>query len=182
MAAGVYYSLRTFTIEPMMSLTPADLHLLLNHIPILGTVFLVILLAAGLGRSRDVTTVALVLTVVLSLVGIGTYLTGEPAEHYIRKTAWFDHDVAHEHEENAERATIVLGVTGALAFVGLWRRRTRPEDQLFPRITMAGLLVSAGLMAWAGRTGGKIRHAEEIEGRVPAAAAEHEGDGGHEHD
>src|SRR5262249_48457310 len=56
-----------------------------------------------------------------------------------------------------------MEITGALAFVGLWKRYRLSTDQRWSRDWIAILLfsaVTAGLMARVGNTGGDIRHAE----------------------
>ena len=65
-----------------MDLSPAHLHLVLNHIPVLGTMlFAPLVLVWGLlRRSRDVTQIGLLLAVLLAATTIPIYLTGEPAE------------------------------------------------------------------------------------------------------
>ena len=62
-----------------MDLSPAHLHLVLNHIPVLGTMlFAPLVLVWGLlRRSRDVTQIGLLLAVLLAITTIPIYLTGE---------------------------------------------------------------------------------------------------------
>lgn len=65
--------------------SPAHLHLLLNHIPILGTLlFAPLVLLWGLWRRwREVTQVGVALTVLLALAAVPVYLTGESAEEQL---------------------------------------------------------------------------------------------------
>ena len=111
-----------------MELNPAHYHLLLNHVPVLGSFFLALLLIIGLmRRSRELTRVALVLTLLLPLATYVVTLTGDKAEHYLEDEAWFDEDLAHEHEERGEAALIASGVAGFLALVALWVSRKGAE-------------------------------------------------------
>jgi hypothetical protein len=70
-----------------MDLSPAHLHLLLNHIPVLGTmIFAPLVLAWGLlRRSRDATLTGLLLAILLALTAVPIYLTGEPAEEQLER-------------------------------------------------------------------------------------------------
>ena len=153
-------------------MNPAELHLALNHFPVFGAVFVVLLLAWGLARrSRDVVRAALGITV---LVAIGSYVavaTGEKAEEYVEEATWFDEGVADDHEELGELAMKVMLATGLLALVGLWGLRgDRELKRLWPAITLAALLVSTGLLGWAAAQGGQIRH-EEIRPDAPHPGA-----------
>lgn len=66
-----------------MNLT--HLHLLLNHLPVVGTICGAGLLAFTLSRrSNDLKRAALGLLVISALVAIPAYLTGEPAEDGVK--------------------------------------------------------------------------------------------------
>jgi hypothetical protein len=146
-----------------MDLSAAHLHLLLNHIPVLGTMlFAPLLLLWGLVRhSRDVTQIGLLLTVLLAVTAIPIYLTGEPAEEQLESQPWFDKQRVEAHEERAEAGLIAVLVTGAMAIGGLWLARGgRPQRQGISAVVLVGLVVSAVLFALAALDGGQIRHDE----------------------
>jgi hypothetical protein len=158
-----------------MRLSPAHLHLILNHIPILGTmVFAPLILAWGLvRRSRDIVQAGLLLTVLLAVTTVPVYLTGEPAEEEIENQPWFSETLTETHEERAEAALVAVLITGAGAALALWRaRKGKPLGAILPGAVLAGLLVSAGFFAAAALVGGQIRH-DEIQSRsqliTPAA-------------
>ncbi len=155
-----------------MNLSPAHLHLVLNHIPVLGTLIFapLILLWGLLRRSRDVTQVGLLLAVLLALTAIPIYLTGEPAEEQLEHQPWFDKQRVETHEERAEAGLIAVLVTGAIALAGLWAARGgRPHRPALGVLVIAGLAVSAVLFALAALEGGQIRHDEIRSGTGPAA-------------
>ena len=108
-----------------MNLNPAHIHLILNHIPILGTmIFAPLVLIWGLARhSRDITQTGLLLAVILALTTIPIYLTGEPAEEQLERQPWFSKTLAETHEERAEGGLVAVLITGAGAAVALWRGR-----------------------------------------------------------
>jgi hypothetical protein len=145
-----------------MELNPAHYHLLLNHVPVLGSFFLALLLTIGLvKRSRELTRVALALTLLFPVATYVVTLTGDKAEDYLEDEAWFDKDRVHEHEERGEAALIASGVAGALALLALWV--SRKGAVLKPAMTIVVLLavlVSAGMMALTALEGGIIRHEE----------------------
>jgi hypothetical protein len=155
-----------------MDLSPAHLHLVLNHIPVLGTMLFapLVLVWALLRRSRDVTQIGLLLAVLLAVTTIPIYLTGEPAEEQVEKQPWFDKRRVEAHEERAEVGLIAVLVTGAAALVGLWLARGgRPYRRDVSIAVLVGLVVSASLFALAALAGGQIRH-DEIRSTAAMAA------------
>jgi hypothetical protein len=148
----------------------AHLHLMLNHLPVLGAPLLLALLAYGLGRRLpEVTRVALWCTGALSLVAVVVYLTGEPAEELVESLPTFDHDLVERHEAVALGTTVILVVTGALAAVALWAaRRGGRLAATATRLVLVGLLAGSVAVAATAWTGGPIGH-PEIRAGAPAA-------------
>jgi hypothetical protein len=137
-------------------------HLILNHLPVLGTLFLLFLLIAGfLQRSGPVQKLALVFAVIVALSAVAAYFTGEPAEHVVENLPGVTSLAIHTHEEVAEIAFIISGFVGAMALGGLvaFRRREKPPAA-FMAVVLALALISAGTMAWTAKLGGQIRHTE----------------------
>lgn len=153
-------------------MTGAHLHLLLNHVPIIGTLIAVVVLAIGLLRgSADLTRVALLMLVVIAVITLPTVLTGEPAEEMVEHMPGVTRDVIHAHEEAAETAAMVMYATGVAALAALvlsWRGRT--VRWLNAGVLLLGL-VTFGLMARVGNLGGQVRHTE-IRPGAPAPAGE----------
>jgi hypothetical protein len=156
-----------------VNLSATHLHLMLNHVPVLGTVFVLVVLLWGLlRRSREITSLGLLFTVILALVTIPVYLTGEPTEHQQRRAPWFDRDRAHEHEEKAKRGLIAVLATGAVALGALYLRRGgRPGNGAVTGIATAGVAISFVLFALAALEGGEIHHEELRPGAVNVAPA-----------
>jgi hypothetical protein len=158
-----------------MDLSPLHLHLMLNHLPIYGTVFAGIVLGWGLvRRSREGVRFGLWLTVLLALATIPVDLTGDPAEHQLRQfDPGVERRIIHAHEESGERGLWVVLATGAVAAAALWlgRRSTEPRGTM-PLVVLACLLVSFAMFAYAALLGGQIRHTElrEPSTVVPPAA------------
>jgi hypothetical protein len=146
-----------------MDLTATHLHLVLNHIPVLGTMLFapLVLLWGLLRQSRDVVQIGLLLTVLLAMTAIPIYLTGEPAEEQLENRQWFEEQRVEAHEERAEAALIAVLVTGVAALAGLWLARGgRPQRRSISVLVLVGLVVSAVLFALAALDGGQIRHDE----------------------
>jgi hypothetical protein len=152
-------------------MSPAHLHLLLNHLPVIGTIVTIALLAwALLRRSLETTRASFGMFVVFALLGLAVYLTGEPAEHLVEDLAGVSHDAVEAHEEAALLATVLLGGLGALALGGLVAfRRAAAIPRGFAALVLALSLAPAAAMGWTANLGGKIRHPEIGPASAPAA-------------
>ena len=153
-----------------------ELHLMLNHIPILGTIFAGIVIVWGMfRRSADILRFGLGATVVLAAVTYPIFLTGHEAEEQLEHESWFNDERVHEHEERAESALVATLITGVVALFTLWRARGgKPLTTTLVGASLTGLLVAAALFAWTALAGGVIRHEELRAGFTPAAGAHHE--------
>jgi hypothetical protein len=150
------------------------LHLLLNHVPVLGTIVCLITLAIGRIRwSRDLIWLGLAGTVVTALITIPVYLTGEPAEDVAKSLPGVTRPIIHEHEEAAEYAIIFMEITGAAALVSMLMGRKREIPRAMIAATLTLLLFVTTVMARTAWLGGQVRHTEI---RADAPAADHDRD------
>ena len=140
----------------------AHLHLLVNHLPVIGTLFSIALLAwALIRRSPELTRVALGFFVLAAITGLVAYLTGEPAEHLVEEMAGISEPALEEHEETALLATILLGAYGVFALGALvYFRGRRALSRGFATIALLLSLVPMGMMAYTAYLGGEVRHPE----------------------
>jgi Ca2+/Na+ antiporter len=140
----------------------AHIHLILNHIPLIGIGFVILLfLVALFRRSNEMINVALIFVIIVALWAIPAYLTGEPAEEVVEHQPGISENLIHEHEEAAEIAFIFVEVVGGIALIALIARRyARKVGHLLTIITLLGLIVGGGLVAWVANLGGKINHPE----------------------
>jgi uncharacterized membrane protein len=139
---------------------PAHIHLLSNHIPVLGTFFGLLLLLYGvLAEKQEVSRASLGLFVLSGLGAVVAYLSGEESEDVVEGLSGGAEAFIEAHEEAALIALvagIVLGVAALLVLVFL-----RKQTPRWATITMLVLaLVTGGVMAWTATLGGQIRHTE----------------------
>jgi uncharacterized membrane protein len=148
------------------------LHLLVNHAPILGSLFALALLVASFFVAPDVLRrTALIVLIFTGIAAFAADQTGEPAEDAIRGFPGVTRDVIHEHEEMGEKAFIAAAVLGVLAVGALVRWRRTPLPRSATLVVLAGSVVVSGLMAYTGLLGGRVRHSEVRPGAVAADAA-----------
>ncbi len=136
-------------------------HLLLTHVPLIGTMAGILILALGIiFRSDSVVRVGFTALIASALVVIPTYLTGEAAEHEVERLPGVSEERVEYHEEVSIFGLASSIVIGAIALGGLVTFRRRAV----PRVFVLGLLVLSlvpfGALAWAANSGGKIRHPE----------------------
>jgi uncharacterized membrane protein len=138
----------------------AYLHLLSNHVPILGSLFGVLLLVVALVKPNFNTTLSAYLILLVSGIGgIVAYFTGEPTEESIEHVAGISHKLIHVHEEMAENALIFVFLLTAAAVVGLWAERAQWKSaKKIERFTLVVGIIAFILFAFTGYLGGHIRH------------------------
>jgi hypothetical protein len=145
----------------------AHVHLIINHIPVIGIALLILLfIVAMVRKNKGLITVALAFIILISLATIPVYLTGEPAEEVVEDMPGISEELIEEHEEQAEIAFILVEVAGGLALITLIARRY--SDKLGQRLvilTLLVLIVSGGLIGWTANLGGKIHHEEIRSGK-----------------
>jgi hypothetical protein len=148
------------------------LHLALNHVPVLGTPFLLGLLVWSWARRQSVTLrFCLWLFVVLAVASIAIKFTGDFAAEKIGSTSGFDKVLIDRHEESADQATtgvFFMGIAAAVAL--LLSRKGKPTPVWSFALLSVLALVTFALMARTANFGGHIRHPE-----IRPANEEHHG-------
>lgn len=162
-----------------MELNAAHIHLILNHVPILGFAFGLLFLAWGRWRESDETIRAVqALFLLVGLTSIAVFLSGENAEDVVEGLAGVSHDAIEVHEETGELAMIVSIVAGLFSGGVLLVYRNRPLPGWSVGGTALAGVVAFGILAYAGFQGGQVHH-EEIRpgGAVTPATEGAEGEG-----
>jgi hypothetical protein len=145
------------------------LHLLLNHVPVIGALLgLALLSVAYLRRSDELGKFALGAFAALGAVSVVVFLTGEPAEEIVEKLPGFSEALTERHEEAALVATIVMGVVGFLSLIGLVVFRSRTLARWVVPTALVLALGATATIGYAANLGGQIRHTEIRAGGVPA--------------
>jgi formate hydrogenlyase subunit 3/multisubunit Na+/H+ antiporter MnhD subunit len=140
----------------------AHLHLLLNHIPILGTIFGLLLLIYGMWRNSDqIKRASLGAFILTALVTIPVYLSGDGAADIVGSLPGVSIDIIRQHDDSAGITLIAIEILGAVSLVSLWISRRLLELKRW--MTLSALLlavISSGLGAWTGNLGGQVHHPE----------------------
>jgi hypothetical protein len=149
----------------------AHLHLVLNHLPILGVLFGLLTMIGGyLLKNPSVKRTALGMFVFSAVCAIPAYLTGEPAEEVVEGLPGVTEYLVETHEELANLFLWVVGALGLLSLATLYTdlKSKKFASSMFA-ITFVAALGSMVLAQRVGSSGGEIRHTE-IRTGVAAAA------------
>ncbi|MBK7513824.1 MAG: hypothetical protein IPI76_16435 [Chloracidobacterium sp.] len=163
----------------------AYLHIVLNHLPIMGVPIGLGLLLLGIVTSNDsIKRAALLAFVVLGLLSIPVYLTGKGGEDFVEDLAGVSEAAIEAHETMATFALISVSLLAAFALFAflkyggltLFKRRIADESKLLNGevapgsasgipfwvllVTLALAAGTAGVLGFTGKLGGKIRHTE----------------------
>ncbi len=144
-------------------MSAAHVHLLLNHIPILGSIFGLLLLSYGmLRRSDEIKKTSLGAFVITALLTIPVYLTGDGAAAIVRSLPGVSDAIIRQHDQAATMTIIAIEILGAVSLLSLWlSRRSRRELRSWMTLGVLVLaIISSGLGSWTGALGGQIRHTE----------------------
>jgi uncharacterized membrane protein len=140
------------------------LHLLLNHVPTVGTVIAVaILLLSLLRRNEGMRRVSFELYFVIALLTLPAYLSGVGTEAILEYQEGVSRAIMERHHDAALLGSVFMLLSGGAAWIALWqtRRRSRPSG-----VTVASVLllsaVTVDLKARAATLGGEIRHPEIV--------------------
>ena len=142
-------------------MSTVHLHLILSHIPVVGSLLALVLFAAAVFLKETVSTkFALGFTAAIAVVAVVVYFTGGAAEDAVEKLAGVTERAIESHEEAAEATTVATGVLGALSAIALLVLRRRRAPRWVALAGLVGSIGVSGLMAWTANLGGQIRHTE----------------------
>ena len=142
---------------------PVRIHLVLNHLPVIGSGLALLALLFGIIRANlTVIRTALALAVVaLAAVPVVSW-SGEEAEEVVEDAAWLDADGAEWLDEHEERGEVAINtLLSALAVcvlalaIGAWRESWLRAAAIVAAVSLA---IGLGNGLWAAASGGKIRH------------------------
>ncbi len=152
---------------------PEYIHVVLNHLPIYGTILGATALAISLLlRSRTAQVTALILTLIAGVSSYPVFVTGQRAYKTIRSISddsgsdWLD-----EHMDRAEKTIGAFYFLAVLAIASLivpikWPNSAAPLAGL----TLIVAILCSGMAIYVAQAGGPIRHPEfrPIESPAPS--------------
>lgn len=142
-------------------MSPISLHLLSCHVPLVGGVFVLGLLVAGMRREdRSLLSAADIATLAVTAFCAVAWATGPAARAALGP--WLDPAggaFADRHSTLGELSMIAWGLAGAFALWGIFLRDA-PHPAWRRPVVLGLVLIGLGSAGWAGYEGGRIRHEE----------------------
>jgi hypothetical protein len=157
-----------------VNLNLAHLHLIMNHVPTIGSVVALGLLFLGyVRRNEHLKHVGLEVLFVIAVLTLPVYVSGVAAHQDVRKFKEVSDDAIRIHQDAALIAFIVMEFAGFVAWAALWqwRRHGRAASGVVPAATVL-LVLALAVMARAANLGGEIRHPEILASGVAAPAGD----------
>ena len=140
----------------------AHWHLVLNHFPIIGTIFSLTLMIIGIFlKKSDIKNVALGAFVLTGILAIPAYLTGEGAEHIVEAAGKNVDAFIEIHEDLGVIALWACIITAVLAAITFFLEAKKLSiSNVFLYITLATSLANLVVLKKVGTSGGEIMHTE----------------------
>ena len=150
---------------------PIQIHLAINHVPVLGILFSLLLFAYGLIRNtKEIKVVALVTYLVCSLVIFPTYLSGEKSEDLVEKLPGVSETAIEKHEDLAKPALALAVVGIGLGVIVLFSIYSDFKTLTWlPYALLAFMLIQNLYFLNLAHSGGLVRHTELNSGQLPTA-------------
>ena len=144
-------------------MTPVHAHLVLNHIPVVGLLFGLVFLIAGVRRSSEPTLrVALRIFVAIGFIAIPVAISGLVSASMLQGAAWMDANAVNKHQLAGILTLVVL--SGLAVFSGVvLRASSRKNSRMSARAKLAVSVLAAAalvMISWTSNLGGAIRHTE----------------------
>jgi uncharacterized membrane protein len=156
----------------------AHLHMIVNHFPIIGTIFgLGILILGMILKNNSVKSTAYVLFIVAAIFAAFSMGTGEGAEELVEDIPTVGKQIIHEHEEMAEKLAVVLYVLGIISLGGLILSYLKnAKATMLSYVALVVAVVGVFFAQQTGTTGGEIRHTEIRPNATPILDSENNAD------
>lgn len=154
-------------------MTATEIHLALNHVPVLGTLIGIIILAIGLIKSNKTLNItALSILLIAGLAAIPVDKSGENAEHVVEEYPGVSHDQIHEHEELAESVMPICLVMALLSAIAIYFQvKSHPRAKIATISVLIIALCNFILIANVANEGGKIRR-PDLRNEIAAPSGE----------
>jgi uncharacterized membrane protein len=133
----------------------AHFHLLVNHIPIIGVIFGMLILLVGFILKNGIVKQTGLGTLIFAALSASVALfTGDPAGEAVEHLPGVTEALIEHHEDIAYSSLWILipmGVLAALAFYSNWKKEK--SGNLLSMITLFLSVLAIAMMSWVGPTG-----------------------------
>ena len=139
-----------------------QIHLALNHLPVIGLpLALLLLMVGGWRQSLEVIRLALCGIIVLAVLAIGIKFTGDFAAEQSQPQFVAVKDLVSRHEQAADQVTTSVFVLGLSAALAMWLMRRGRWVRVWTILLVLVLgVATCGLYVRCAHSGGQISHPE----------------------
>jgi hypothetical protein len=140
----------------------AHYHLVVNHFPIIGTIFGTGILIAGMiAKSNAVKNVSYVIFIVAAIFAFLSLRTGGPAAGVVKGMPGITKEIIRQHAEVANKLAWSLYLLSVLSIAGLYTNiKNHSKAGLFSFLTLIFGFLAVFFAQHVGTSGGEIRHTE----------------------
>jgi hypothetical protein len=140
----------------------AHFHLMINHLPIMGTVIGVVVLVSGyVLRNPIVKRTALGIFIFSCLGIIPSHTTGEGAEEIVEEIEGIDHDLIHKHEDMASIFGWSLFAVAVLSLITIYLDiKNKNISKILYLLIIIGAITTILFGQRTATSGGEVRHTE----------------------
>jgi len=140
----------------------AHLHIVLNHVPSLGSIAGLVLLAFGIYKKDEVIKQgACFVLVFITMAVLPTYISGAEAQRMIAKSPSYAGGIVQLHQNAAMITLLFMTAAGMFAWFGLWQyRRQAKVGSRTTMFTLITTIAAAASILVTANIGGSINHAE----------------------
>ncbi|WP_159022639.1 hypothetical protein [Formosa sp. L2A11] len=140
----------------------AHLHLVVNHLPIVGVLIGFLVLLVGLIMKKpQVKNTALGIFIFSALTSIIAFYTGDGAEEIVENLSGISETLIYKHEEYAELFLSIMQVLGVVSLITLFLQyKKMPFSKYGFMLILLLSTVSMGVAKYVGTSGGEITHIE----------------------
>ncbi len=140
----------------------AHVHLMINHIPVIGIPGVMLLLVYALARkSEEVKMVSFGLFVLIALMTFAVYFTGDAGAKTVKGLPGVTEAYIDRHEEMADWTLILTETLGIFSLAGLvFRKRLGRIPNAVAVLVLVLSLIAAIAAGVTANLGGQIRHTE----------------------
>lgn len=140
----------------------AHFHLVVNHLPIVGTLIGFLVLSAGLIlKNPQIKNTALGIFIFSALTAIAAFSTGDGAEEIVENLTGISETLIHKHEEYAELFQTIMLILGGVSLITLFLEYKKLPFSKYGFVLVLLLSVSSIIISkYVGTSGGEIRHTE----------------------
>ncbi len=140
----------------------AHIHLITNHIPILGAFASVLFLCwAAYKNDRSLILFTYQFIVLVGLLTLPAFFSGEFAEEVVEHMPGISEDIIEAHEDFGKYALIATEFLAAIALYGLYLfRKNATAAMNFWKVILIFAIINTLIMLQTANLGGQINHPE----------------------